>query len=161
MHLRDAFAVLSLLVSALPATAAEIGPMTEHPAPDIRLPADLQWRGRPGGNQSALVMGDPAKPGPFVSITNWVSGSISKPHYHPYARTFVVLKGHWDFGSGPHFDLAAMQALPEGTVVTVPPGGILYDGCKQAPCMIEIIGTGQDPEYMVDENGATLPPEKR
>lgn len=161
MSMRHAAVLSFLLASSLPAAAADNGPMTEHPAAVIRLPADIPWRGRPGGNQSTLVTGDPAKPGPFVSITSWVSGSISKPHYHPYARTFVVLKGHWDFGSGPHFDLAAMQALPEGTVVTVPPGGILYDGCKQAPCVVEIIGTGQDPEYMVDENGVTLPPEKR
>jgi hypothetical protein len=135
--------------------------MTDHPAAIIRLPADLPWSGRPGGNQNALLLGDTAKPGTFVSIINWTSGSISKPHYHPNARTFVVLKGHWDFGSGPHYDTAAMKALPEGTVVTVPAGGILYDGCKQAPCMVEVIGVGQDPEFMVDETGATLPSEKR
>ena len=150
-----------LMVSGPPLFAAETGPTTDHPAAVILLPSDMPWRGRPGGNQNALLLGDTAKPGTFVSIINWVSGSISKPHYHPNARTFVVLKGHWDFGSGPHYDPAAMKALPEGTVVTVPAGGILYDGCKQAPCMVEVIGVGQDPEYMVDETGATFPPEKR
>jgi hypothetical protein len=73
------------------------------------------------------------------------------------SRTFIVLKGHWDFGSGAKFDPAAMRALPEGSVVTVPAGGILYDGCKQAPCLVEIVGEGEDPEFMVDENGNTLP----
>jgi hypothetical protein len=154
--------VLPLLMAFVsPAGAAETAAMTDHPAAIIRLPQDMPWRGRPGGNQTALLLGDTAKPGTFVSIINWVSGSISKPHYHPNARTFVVLKGHWDFGSGPHYDPAAMKALPEGTVVTVPAGGILYDGCKEAPCMVEVIGVGQDPEYMVDETGATLPPEKQ
>jgi hypothetical protein len=91
---------------------------------------------------------------------NWVSGNISKPHYHLKGRTFIVLKGHWDFGSGPKYDLASMKALPVGTVVTVPAGSILYDGCKQAPCMVETVGTGDDPEFMVDENGKTVPPKK-
>lgn len=150
-----------LVMAALPACAATSGPMSEHPSAIIRLPSELPWQGRPGGNQNALLLGDTARPGTFVSIINWTSGSISKPHYHPNARTFVVLKGHWDFGSGPHYDLSAMKALPEGTVVTVPAGGILYDGCKQAPCMVEVIGVGQDPEYTVDENGTTLPPERR
>jgi hypothetical protein len=102
MLFRHALALSLLMGSDLPVAAADNGPMAEHPA-------DLQWRGWPGGNQTSLVMGDPTRPGPFVSIINWVSGSISKPHYHPYPRTFVVLKGHWDFGSGPRFDLAAIR----------------------------------------------------
>lgn len=157
MALRHSLALPFLMAAVLPTMAAGNGPMADHPAPVVSLPADVQWHGRPGGNQTAMLLGDTAKPGPFVSMINWVSGSISKPHYHPNARTFVVLKGHWDFGSGPHYDPASMKALPEGTVVTVPAGGILYDGCKQAPCLVEVIGVGQDPEYMVDETGATLP----
>ncbi len=128
-----------------------------HPGSVITLPPEIHWSGKPGSNQSATILGNPSKPGPFVTITNWVSGNISKPHYHLKSRTFIVLKGHWDFGSGPRYDEAAMKSLPEGTVVTVPAGGILYDGCKQAPCMTEIVGDGDDPEFMVDESGKTIP----
>jgi len=50
---------------------------------------------------------------------------------------------------------------PQGTItVTVPAGSILYDGCKQAPCLVEIVGDGDDPEFMVDENGKTIPAPK-
>jgi hypothetical protein len=65
-------------------------------------------------------------------------------------------EGHWDFGWGPKYDLNAMRALPEGSVVTVPAGSIIYDGCKQAPCVVETVGDGDDPEIMVDENGKTI-----
>jgi hypothetical protein len=149
------YSLVLLLGMAAPALA-----QTEpaHPNPTILLPPDIHWSGKPGSTQSVTVLGDSRKPGPFVTVMNWASGSISKPHYHLKSRTFIVLKGHWDFGSGPKFDLASMKALPEGSVVTVPAGGILYDGCKQAPCETEIIGDGDDPEFMVDERGKTIPP---
>ena len=121
------------------------------------MPSDIHWSGKPGSNKTVTLTGDQKKAGPFISMLDWVSGSVSKPHYHLKSRTFIVLKGHWDFGHGPKYDLNAMQALPVGTVVTVPAGGILYDGCKQAPCTVAIVGDGDDPEFMVDENGKTLP----
>lgn len=152
--MRTAWPLTLFLAVAAPALA-----QTEpaHPDPIITLPADIHWSGKPGSNQSATLMGDQSKPGPFISLLNWVSGNISKPHYHLKSRTFIVLKGHWDFGSGGKFDIANMKALPEGTAVTVPGGSILYDGCKQAPCLVEIVGDGDDPEFMVDENGKTIP----
>ena len=152
--IRSCWSLAMLLAISAPA-AAETEP--PHPNPVIMLPPDIHWSGKPGSTQSVTVMGDPKKPGPFISLMNWASGNISKPHYHLKSRTFVVLKGHWDFGNGPKYDLAAMKALPEGSVVTVPAGSILYDGCKQAPCMTEIVGDGDDPEFMVDENGKTIP----
>jgi hypothetical protein len=148
-----------LCAMALPVMAQPAEPA--HPAPIIQTPDQIKWGGKPGSSRHVTLLGDPAKPGPFISVADWVSGPPSKPHYHPKLRTFIVLKGHWDFGWGPKYDLNAMQALPEGSVVTVPAGGIIYDGCKQAPCVIETVGDGDDPEFMVDENGKTLPREAR
>ena len=148
-----------LALAALPVLAQPAEPA--HPAPIIQTPEQIKWSGRPGGTQNVTLLGDTRKPGPFITIANWAAGTPSKPHYHPKLRTFIVLKGHWDFGWGPKYDLNAMQALPEGSVVTVPAGGIIYDGCKQAPCVIETVGDGDDPEFMVDENGKTLPREAR
>lgn len=145
--------VTVLLALAAPAMA-ESEP--KHPDPIITLPSGIHWAGKPGSTQTVTLMGDQKKPGPFVSLENYVSGVISKPHYHLKSRTFIVLKGHWDFGSGAKYDVAAMKALPEGSSVTVPAGSILYDGCKQAPCLVEIVGEGEDPEFMVDETGKTI-----
>ena len=151
-------AILAAVATPLAAQPSE----PPHPAPIIQLPDQIKWRSRPGGGtRNVTLLGDTSKPGPFITIADWAAGPPSKPHYHPKMRTFIVLKGHWDFGWGPKYDLNAMQALPEGTVVTVPAGGIIYDGCLKAPCVIETVGDGDDPEFMVDENGKTLPPEPR
>ncbi len=149
----------ALAVIALSAALAQ----TEraHPDPIVMMPDQFKWTGRPGGSQGATVFGDTKKAGPFIFIANLASNSLSKPHFHPKTRTFIVLKGHWDFGSGAHYDLNNMKVIPEGGVVIVPAGGILYDGCKLVPCVVEIVGDGDDPEFMVDENGKTLPSRER
>jgi hypothetical protein len=150
-------AVAALLV-AVPFAPALAQSEPAHPDPVILTPDQVKWNGPAGGNQTALFLGDTRKPGPFITVQNWISGVVSQPHYHPKQRTFIVLKGHWDFGWGPKYDLAAMRALPEGSVVTVPAGGIIYDGCKQAPCVVETVGDGVDPEFMVDASGKTIAP---
>ena len=152
--LAAAFAVIAVPVLAQPAEPP-------HPAPIIQTPDQIKWVTRPNGTRTVTLLGDTRKPGPFITVADWASGTPSKPHYHVKMRTFTVLKGHWDFGWGPKYDLNAMQALPEGSVVTVPAGGIIYDGCKQAPCVIQTVGDGDDPEFMVDENGKTIPHEPR
>jgi hypothetical protein len=157
MMVRTAWPLTVILAMAAPALA-QTEPV--HPDPIIVLPSHIPWSGKPGSNQTATLMGDQKKPGPFISLLDWVSGNISTPHYHLKSRTFIVLKGHWDFGSGAKYDTASMKALPEGTAVTVPAGSILYDGCKQAPCLVETVGDGDDPEFMVDEKGRTIPPPK-
>jgi hypothetical protein len=139
---------------AIPALAQQVEP--PHPTPIIQTPNQIKWGGQAGGSRHVTLLGDTAKPGPFITIADWASGPPSKPHYHRKLRTFIVLKGHWDFGWGPKYDLNNMQALPEGSVVTVPAGGIIYDGCKQAPCVVETVGDGDDPEFMVDENAKTI-----
>jgi hypothetical protein len=153
MILRTAWPLTVFLAMAAPAMAQN---EPAHPDPVITLPSGIHWSGKPGSTQTVTLMGDQKKPGPFVSLENFVSGIISKPHYHRKSRTFIVLKGPWDFGSGAKYDPASMKALPEGAAVTVPAGSILYDGCKQAPCLVEIVGEGVDPEFMVDENGKTI-----
>jgi len=146
-------AALLTLITA-PALAQQAEP--PHPAPIIQTPDQIKWTGSASGSRRVTLLGDTSKPGPFITIADWASGPPSKPHYHRKLRTFIVLKGHWDFGWGPKYDLNAMQALPEGSVVTVPAGGIIYDGCKQAPCVVETVGDGDDPEFMVDESGKTI-----
>ena len=157
MIIRTIWPLSLLLVMAAPAFAQGEPP---HPDPIITLPSGIHWAGKPGSTQTVTLMGDQKKPGPFVSLENYVSGIISKPHYHLKSRTFLVLKGHWDFGSGAKYNPAGMKALLEGTAVTVPAGSILYDGCKEAPCLVEIVGDGDDPEFMVDETGKTIPAPK-
>ncbi len=156
MRVHGAFTLAAALaVTALCATRAQTEPA--HPDAIVMMPDQFKWAGNPDGAEGVTVFGDPRKAGPFIFLVNWNSNTVSKPHYHSKTRTIIVLKGHWDFGSGPHYDLNNMKVIPEGGVVIVPAGSILYDGCKLPPCRVEIVGDGGDTEFMVDENGKALP----
>jgi hypothetical protein len=159
-----ALAVIALCAAPAQTESAQNAPSQNapaHPDPIVITSDQLKWTGNPGDAQGAAVFGDPTKAGPFIFFVNWTANGVSKPHYHTKTRTLIVLKGHWDFGSGPHFDLNNMKVIPEGGVVIVPAGSILYDGCKLPPCMVEIVGDGGDTKFMVDENGQNLPVRQR
>jgi hypothetical protein len=147
--------VIAVALSLTTATqAASVAPRAT-----VILPNQIQWRGHSGGgSRSAVLIGDPGKPGIFVQLLNIPSNTISQPHFHNKNRTYLVVKGHWDIGTGPNYETGSMKALPVGSIVTLPAHGIIYDGCKSAPCMIEIVGEGQDPDTMVDKDGKPLPP---
>jgi hypothetical protein len=153
-----ALAILAIASPAMAqtATAAKL----DQPAIVIQQ-SDIKWNGRPGANRVSTLYGGGPTPGKVISITDWVSGQISHPHYHQRDRTFIVLKGHWDFSSGPKDDVNAMKALPEGTVIHVRAGTPFKDGCKQAPCLILTVGESGYPSSYVDENGKDLPPAPR
>ena len=152
------FRNVAVLTVVLALTAASHA-ASVSPQPTVILPDRIQWQGHPGGgSRSAALIGDPAKPGIFVQLLDTPSNTISQPHFHNKNRSYLVVKGHWDIGTGPSYEIGTMKALPAGSVVILPAHGIIYDGCKHAPCMIEIVGEGQDPDTMVDKDGKPLPP---
>ena len=150
-------ASLLAVVIALPSPVyAE--PAVPHLGASVTLPDQIQWQGKVGGgSRSAVLLGDPEKPAAFIQLLDIPSNTISKPHFHDRDRTYLVVKGHWDIGTGPNFDVEAMKSLPAGSMVRLPAHGIIYDGCKQAPCTIEIMGTGHDPDTWVDKDGKPMP----
>jgi len=101
--------VLFMLTPILTATsrAATIDPA----AMAYRLPATIEWRDNPNnpGVKSAVLYGDPTKPGPYVVRVKWLPGNMSRPHSHPNDRFIVVLSGTWWAGTGEKF-------APENTI---------------------------------------------
>jgi hypothetical protein len=58
----------------------------------FKLPDQIEWKGS-GGNRSAVLAGDPEKPGLYVVINKWLAGNnFSHPHFHPNDRFITVLK---------------------------------------------------------------------
>lgn len=151
---RTTFFGVAALTALLAPVAAQ--PVITHPDSIIIQPGDIKWNGRPDSNKTVTLYGN-NQGGKIISITDWVSGQISKPHYHQRDRTFIVLKGHWDFSTGPKDDVNALKDLPEGTAIHVPAGGIFKDGCKQAPCLILTVGESGFPSTYVDESGKDMP----
>jgi hypothetical protein len=94
------------------------------------------------GNQQAVLVGDPAKPGFYAVMVKWLPGHMSRPHFHPNDRFITVLSGTWWMGSGPRFDPDSTVPAPAGSFVTHYGKGIHYDGAKDEPAVLLIVGEG-------------------
>jgi quercetin dioxygenase-like cupin family protein len=154
------FALAAFLVLAAIALLATPAAAQPKPSAIVIQQSDIKWNSGPGGSRTSTLIGGGPGPGRIISITDWASGQISHAHYHSRDRTFVVLKGHWDFSAGPSDDVAGLKALPEGTIVHVPAGAPFKDGCKQGPCLILTFGESDRLIY-VNEQGQDLPPTPR
>lgn len=107
------------------------------------LPDKLDWKGDPKfGPQSINLWGDPAKPGPYAILVKWPPHQMSRPHTHPYDRHVVVVSGTWWVGTGKTYDPDHTTPMPAGSVVTHFANEPHYDGAKDEPCIIEIVGEG-------------------
>jgi len=120
--------------------AAELNPA----AVIYKLPDQLPWGPvNAAGAQTAVVVGDPAKPGFYMVYNRWTKGNhFSRPHFHPNDRYIVVLQGTWWVGSGPKFDPANTTAMPAGSFVTHFAKQVHWDGAKDEDTVLLIMGEG-------------------
>ena len=121
-------------------SAAELNPA----AVIYKLPEQIPWGPvNAAGAQSAVVVGDPAKPGFYMVYNKWTKGNhFSRPHFHPNDRYIVVLQGTWWVGSGPKFDPANTTPMPAGSFVTHFAKQVHWDGAKDEDTILLIMGEG-------------------
>lgn len=108
----------------------------------IAAPEDIK---APKGGRSVTIVGDPSKPGIYVTRITWAPGTGSRPHFHNEARYITVLKGTWYVATGPDADVYnpdKMIAVKAGTFIYEPPNGHHYDMAKDEEAVVEIIGMG-------------------
>jgi hypothetical protein len=119
------------------AGAAELNPE----ALVYKLPSQIVWRDTPA-SATAILAGDPSKPGLYVELIRWHPGHGSRPHSHPNDRYIYVISGTWYVGTGPNYDPDHMVAMPAGTSITHFGKQIHYDGAKDQEALIELVGEG-------------------
>jgi hypothetical protein len=107
----------------------------------MTLPDKIPWMDN-GNSATAILAGDPTKPGIYVELTKWHAGHMSRPHYHPFDRYITVISGTWWVGTGTKYDPSLTVGMPPGSFVTHYGKGIHWDGAKDADCVIEIVGMG-------------------
>jgi hypothetical protein len=107
----------------------------------MTLPKDIKWTDN-GQSATAILAGDPNKPGIYVELTRWHAGHMSRPHFHQFDRYIYVIQGTWWVGTGTKYDPDSTVPMPTGSFVTHFGKGIHYDGAKDADCIIEIVGMG-------------------
>src|SRR5213083_2354781 len=65
-------------------------------------PEQLKWVDEPDGLgfKTAIVEGDPKKPGLYIIQVKFPPGVMSRPHFHREDRYGTVIKGTWYTGAG-------------------------------------------------------------
>jgi len=112
-------------------------------ARDFRMPDQIEWKGRPGSvTQTAIVFGDPTKPGLYVQLLKRGPDDWSQPHSHPNDRFLTVLKGTMLIGTGAKLDKNNTVALGPGSMVRDIANQTHYDGTGPDGLTLEIIGMG-------------------
>jgi quercetin dioxygenase-like cupin family protein len=137
--------VLPLLLFALSVVVPSGygAPDIDRTAVDWKTPAEIKWvRNAAGTNESAVLFGDPSKPGPYVVRLKWLPGNMSRPHFHPNDRFFVVLSGTWWMGTGETFDPSSTVPAPAGSYVVHYANKVHYDGAKAEEAIIQVWGMG-------------------
>ena len=129
--------------------AAELNPA----AVIYKLPDQIPWGPvNAAGAQSAVVVGDPSKPGFYAVYNKWTKGNhFSRPHFHPNDRYIVVLQGTWWVGSGPKFDPANTTPMPAGSFVTHFAKQVHWDGAKDEDAVLLIMGEGPGTSTAAEE----------
>jgi|SRR5580765_1497860 hypothetical protein len=133
---------LAALVT-IPTTASSSAADLDRTAVDFTVPSEIKWvRNAAGTNESAVLFGDPSKPGPYVVRLRWLPGNMSRPHFHPNDRFFVVISGTWWMGTGERFDPESTVPAPAGSYVIHYGGKVHYDGAKNEETVIQVWGMG-------------------
>ena len=146
---RDLAIVLVSFATVSTAGAAELNPA----ALAYKLPDQIPWGPvNAAGAQSAVVLGDPTKPGFYMVYNKWTKGNhFSRPHFHPNDRFIVVLQGTWWVGTGPKFDPANTVAMPAGSFVTHFAKQVHWDGAKDEDAVLLIMGEGPGTSTAAEE----------
>jgi hypothetical protein len=108
----------------------------------IKLPKEIPWVASPAGSVTAVLAGDPAKPGLYVVLTKWTPHHMSRPHFHPNDRFITVISGTWWVGTGTKYDPDSTVPIPPGSFVTHYGKQIHYDGAKDEETVLQIVGMG-------------------
>ena len=134
--------LLAMLAAVIVPLSAAQSPQLNPAAIAITLPDKIQWQANPMGLESAVMYGDPSKPGLYIMLVKWLPHHMSHPHFHPNDRLITVLSGTWWVGTGAKFDPDSTVPLPAGTFVTHFAKQIHYDGAKDTEAVLEIVGEG-------------------
>jgi len=136
-----------------PSDAANVPPAFPE-RPFVRLPFDkLTWRPTEGnklGVETAIVEGDPSKPGYYLTINHFPPGVMSRPHYHPDERYIMVLRGTWYTDEGEVFRPKEAIPLRPGDYMRHPKGGPHYDGAIDEDVWVAIGGYGPTKATVID-----------
>jgi quercetin dioxygenase-like cupin family protein len=137
------------LILALSLGATAIGAATLLQAAEQHhhtvVPADtVKWGpappSLPPGAQAAVLLGSPAKEGPFVLRLKFPAGFTVPPHRHSKDEFVTVISGGFAVAAGEKLDPEA-KALPPGSFVHLP-AGMPHFATAVGETVVQINGVG-------------------
>ena len=95
----------------------------------------------PPGAQAAILLGSPAKEGPFVLRLKFPAGFTIPPHRHSKDEFVTVVSGKFAVASGEKLDRASLEPLPPASFVHLPAGMPHYAWAEVAT-IVQVNGVG-------------------
>jgi quercetin dioxygenase-like cupin family protein len=133
--------VYAVAFAPLPLSAQAVSGIKEF----LRVaPTDVKWVKEADGSgvERATILGDPTKPGIYVTRIKFPRGVMSRPHYHQEDRHATVIEGTWYTGTGDRFAPGETVPIPAGSYMLHPAGEVHYDGAREEEVIVQIVGYG-------------------
>jgi hypothetical protein len=111
----------------------------------VSLPGDIMFKAPPkgAGPETAVLYGDPTKPGVFVMRVRFPQGYKVMPSWRPDPwRTAVVLSGTFYYGIGEQWDEAKLAAYPPGTFFAHPARHPHFAWAKDGEVIVQFTAMG-------------------
>lgn len=128
-----------LAVAAAPVHArGDVDTLFVVPPAEMRYVPDAAH----AGYETAVVVGDPTKPGVYTVHTKLPASITIVPHTHGEKwRVATVLSGTLYYAQGAMFDEQKLRALPPGSVI-VEPANVPHFARTEGPVLLHITGEG-------------------
>jgi len=95
----------------------------------------------PPGAQAAILLGSPAKEGPFVLSLKFPAGFTVPPHRHSKDEYVTVIAGAFAIASGEKVDRQSLKPLPPASFVHLP-AGMPHYAVVEVETIVQINGVG-------------------
>jgi quercetin dioxygenase-like cupin family protein len=106
---------------------------------------DVEWKpfsAYPPEVRLAILVGDPARPGPYVIRVKLPAGVRMAPHKHPEDRIYTVMSGVFYIGLGETFDETKLTAYAPGSVIVLPGGQAHFHWAKSGEYVTQVTAIG-------------------
>jgi hypothetical protein len=129
-----------------PSPSDSLEPLTDYGVPGFVavLANEINWVPDPQapGSATAILLGNPHQPGPFVLRVRLPANTKVMPHTHPVERIYSVLAGEWKLGFGKAYDAEKLYSFPAGSIYRLPAMVPHYQATGPAETIIEIHAVG-------------------
>lgn len=139
-------ATVGLLSLSLAAAVSHGRPASTHePHHSVTAADAIAWGAAPPslppGAQAAVLLGHPAKEGPFVLRLKFPAGFVVPPHRHSKDEMVTVIAGRFGVGAGEKLDRGAGDVLAPASFVHLP-AGMAHYAWAEVETIVQINGVG-------------------